>query len=153
MRKLFAAGLLAGLSLSTAAYAADASGPFAGSWTIASAKLAPWADAQSATDTKERDSLVGTPVTFEAKRIVARGEVACNDLRYAIKTYTPDMLFQGSFTDPAKQAPQFGFKGNAITTLETGCANEIDFHLADSNTAEFALNDYIYMLKRAGAPK
>ena len=148
MRNLFAAVLLSGIAFAAAAQAAGGAGPFAGSWTIASAKLAPWADPARAGDTKERDSLVGTTVAFGAKRIVARGTVACNDLKYAIKTYTPDMLFQGSFTDPTKQAPAFGFATQSVTTLETGCANELDFHMADNGTAEFGLNDYIYVLKR-----
>lgn len=43
---------------------------------------------------------------------------------------------------------QLGFKGASIKTLETGCANEIDFHMVDADTALFGLNDRIYTLTR-----
>ena len=72
------------------------------------------------------------------------------------------MLFQGAFgemhlrdksADPAKIAATLGFRGSASKTptwktLETGCANELDFHFLDPTTAAFGLNNYVYMLKK-----
>lgn len=143
--------LLALLTTPLLARAADGPGAFVGSWTIASAKLAPWADAAAAKDTAERDRLVGQTVTFEAVRIVGPKPLACAKPHYATKTYTPDMLFQGGFTDPGTQAPAFGFTAKTIPTLETGCANELEFHLADQSTLAFALNDYVFTLTRKSA--
>ena len=69
------------------------------------------------------------------------------------------MLFQGSFenmhaVDPSadmlKLAAQSGFTGDThFRTVVTGCEYEVDFSFgADNNTARFALNNYIYTLKR-----
>jgi hypothetical protein len=70
-------------------------------------------------------------------------------LKYEIKSHAPDMLFQGGLTDPPKQAAALGFKGTAITTLETGCASELDFHMVDADIVLFGLNDRIYTLTRS----
>ncbi len=43
-------------------------------------------------------------------------------------------------------AAALGFKGSSIKTLETGC--EIDFHFIDAATAQIAVDDYIYTLKK-----
>ncbi|MGE5723286.1 MAG: hypothetical protein ACM3YM_12585, partial [Sphingomonadales bacterium] len=63
--------------------------------------------------------------------------------------YTPDMLFQGTLTDPERQARALGYaSGRTIRTLETGCEGAIDFHFIDARTALFALNNRIYRLER-----
>lgn len=67
------------------------------------------------------------------------------------------MLFQGAFdemrrkdasAEPAKIAARLGFRGSSWKTLETGCANELDFHFLDPSTADFALNNYVYTMKK-----
>ena len=50
--------------------------------------------------------------------------------------------------DPIKVAASAGFHGSRWKTLETGCANELDFHFIDLNTAAFGLNNYIYVMKK-----
>jgi hypothetical protein len=50
--------------------------------------------------------------------------------------------------DTLKLAAKVGFKGTSWKSLGTGCANEIDYHFVDPNTAEFGLNDYVYILKK-----
>jgi len=50
--------------------------------------------------------------------------------------------------DPVKIAAKLGFHGSSWKTLETGCANELDFHFIDATTAAFGLNDYVYILKK-----
>lgn len=142
MRKLFILLVL----VSTPAWAGNA-GNFAGTWTIASAKTAPWDDPKNPMpDTGERASLVGKTVVIGAKTITGPRQVACPDPHYAVKRYTPDMLFQGTLN--AKDAPALGFKGKTIPVLETGCGNEIDWHMADDGSIEFGLNDVIYALKK-----
>jgi hypothetical protein len=67
------------------------------------------------------------------------------------------MLFQGSFdemrrrdksADPVKLAAKLGFHGPTSKVLETGCGNELDLHFVDPATAEFGLNNYVYILKK-----
>jgi hypothetical protein len=50
--------------------------------------------------------------------------------------------------DPAQVAATLGFRGTSWKTLETGCANELDYHFVDPNTVEFGLNNYVYFLKK-----
>jgi hypothetical protein len=145
VRKFFILLLLA----SGPAWAGNA-GNFAGSWTIANAKLAPWADPKNRLpDTGERASLVGHAVVIGAKTITGPKQVACPDPSYAVKSYGPDMLFQGGLKNPAKDAAALGFKGKTIAVLETGCENEVDWHMNDAGQLEFGLNDYVYVLTRA----
>jgi peptidoglycan/xylan/chitin deacetylase (PgdA/CDA1 family) len=143
-----------------AQYAKEAPSPafYLGTWKIASAAVAPWADEKARRpDPKEMQSLVGRTVTIEAKAIRGPRALACNDPRYVVKEYPADMLFQGAFgemherdrsIDPAKVAAQVGFRGPRWMTLETGCAVEIDYHFIDTATAAFGLNDYVYTLKK-----
>ena len=67
------------------------------------------------------------------------------------------MLFQGMFgemhsrdksVDPAQAAASVGFKGARWKTLETGCGNELELHFIDERTAAFAINNYIFTLKK-----
>ncbi len=146
-RELFILTLAGAVAFAASAWAGSA-GPFAGSWTISSAKLAPWADPKRPPDTAERDGLVGKPVVIGAKTITGPRQVSCPDPHYAIKHYTTDMLFQGTLTNPGTQAPALGFKGKTVPVLETGCENEVDWHMADGGSLEFGLNDYVYVLTR-----
>ena len=138
-----------------AAWGAD---PFyVGIWKIDSAQVAPWADKGRTPDAKEMKSLVGKNITISAAGIVGPGFLSCKGPKYKVKDYPPDFLFQGAFgemqskdksVDPAKIAAKLGFTGKTSKALETGCGNEIDYHFPDMNTAEFGLNDYVYILKK-----
>jgi hypothetical protein len=148
VRNLFVLTLLAGVVCAAPAFAGSA-GSFAGNWTISAAKLAPWADPKNPLpDTGERASLVGKPVVIGAKTITGPHQVACPDPHYAIKSYTTDMLFQGGLKNPGKDAPALGFNGKTVPVLETGCENEVDWHMTDAGTLEFGLNDYVYTLTK-----
>jgi hypothetical protein len=68
---------------------------------------------------------------------------------YAIKSYAPDMLFQGSLTAPDRQAATLGFSGKTIRTVETGCEGAFDFHFVDADHAMFGLNNRIFRLQRS----
>jgi hypothetical protein len=128
-----------------------------GKWKIVSAAVAPWWEdkAHPPADADMR-SLVGKMVTFSAKEIQAtRG--ACRNPNYVVKDYPADYLFQGAFgemqrrnksVDPVKVAANAGFVGKTFKMLETGCAFELDWHFIDANTAAFALDNYIYTMKK-----
>jgi len=142
-----------------AAIAAWAADPFYfGTWKVASAVVAPWADpAVRQPDSAEMKSLVGKMVVIRANEITGPHAVACKGPRYKVVEYPADMLFQGAFDEmrrrdksvnPEKLAAKLGFRGSKWKTLETGCGNEIDYHFADANTAEFGLNDFVYTLKK-----
>ena len=139
--------------IATLAFAAD---PFyLGTWKIASAVEAPWADAQHKDDAAEMKSLVGKTIIVKSNEIVGPRQLACKGPHYKLTDYTADLLFQGAFgemhdsdksKDPQKLAAAVGFTGTPVKTLETGC--EFDWHFVDQSTVEIGLNDYVYVLKK-----
>lgn len=136
----------------------QAADPFyLGTWKIANAVLAPWADAQHKDDAAEMKSLVGKVVVFKPSEITGPRQVACKGPNYKVKDYPADMLFQGAFdemrrkdksVDSLKLAAKLGFKGSSWKTVETGCATELDFHFIDPSTTTFGLNNYVYTLTK-----
>lgn len=146
--------LLAGASLAAAASAAAADRSYLGAWTIKSAVAAPWADPAHPPDAAERASLTGKTVRLSPRAISGPDPFSCHGPHYAIKSYTPDMLFQGELgelqdahpkTSAASLAASLGFTGKTIRTLETGC--EIDWHFVDPHTVEIGLDDWVFTLK------
>ena len=148
-----AAVVMGGMAISL-----SAAEPFyLGKWKIESAKMAPWWDAKTRKPTEaEMKSLVGKMITITPRGIQGPRALACKEVRYEVKEYAADMLFQGAFgelherdksIDPGKIAAGLGFQGSSWKTLETGC-NEVDYHFLDPNTAAFGLNDYVYILKK-----
>lgn len=143
------------LLFSTAAFAA---GPFyLGSWKITDAKPAPWVKTGQKPGNAESKQLLGKLVVFKPEEIAAPRQLACQEPHYQVKDYPAIALFQGAFgemkrrdgsADPEKLAAKLGFQGNSWKTLETGCSIEIDWHFLDESTAMFALNDYVYTLKK-----
>jgi hypothetical protein len=147
--------LLAAAALATTASAADSF--YLGKWKITSALVAPWADSERKPDETERNALVGKLVTIEPTGITGPRAVACKGPKYHVRDYGADMIFQGMLDevrrrdpaqDPVKLAASLGFKGASWKTLETGCANELELHFVDASTAEFGLNNYVYVLKK-----
>lgn len=137
------------LSASTVA-AAPSRRPFYGTWLIAEAHPAPWHDARDPSTAPFDDHLVGKSIVFTAGGISGPRPLACRGGRYQMLQVQPDTLFQGALTDPTRQAAALGFRGSAITTLETGCAADIAFHFLGARTALFALNNLIYTLRKQG---
>ena len=130
---------------------------YLGTWKIASAVVAPWADSKLTPDASEMKSLLGKIIVVKAGEITGPRAIACKGPKYRVKDYPADMLFQGAFeemqtrdksVDPAKIAAKLGFRGSSWKTLETGCANELDLHFVDPATAEFGLNNVVYTLKK-----
>jgi hypothetical protein len=131
---------------------------YIGTWKISTAAVAPWHDGPPyEADRAEMKSLVNKTIVIQSKAILGPRPVACKGPNYQIKDYPADMLFQGAFgemhrrdasADPAKIAAKLGFRGESWKTLETGCANELDYHFLDPATAAFGLNNYVYTLKK-----
>jgi len=131
---------------------------YLGTWKIVSAAVAPWATelAERPLTKKEMKSLVGQSITIEAKAIRGPRQLACSPVRYDVKEYPADMLFQGALaeygdpsTAPDKIAEKVGFARRPVTSLETGC--EIDFHATDADHLVFALNNSLYRMTRTHA--
>jgi hypothetical protein len=135
--------------------AAEAS--YLGTWKIASAVEAPWADPKWKPDPVEMKSLVGKIMVFKANEIAGPGIMACKGPNYRVVEIPAEGLFQGAFdemhrndksADPLKLAQKVGFKWTSWKSLQTGCSNELDFHFVDPATAEFGLNDWVYTIKK-----
>jgi len=136
------------VTLGLASTAVRAQEAFAGGWTVAKADQAPWAGSAPKPDAELR-GLLGKPVSFLKTRIDGPQALRCIKLKYEVKDYTADMLFQGALNkDPEQEAKALGFKAGPVKTLETGCGNEIDYHMVDADTVLFGLNDRVYTLAR-----
>jgi hypothetical protein len=144
-------------ALAAALAPARAQVAYLGTWKITSATVAPWADKAQMPDPAAAKALVGKTVTFKAKEITGPRTLACKGPSYKLDDFTADMLFQGQFgemhdkdrsADPARLAASVGFKGASWKVLETGCANELDWHFIDATTMAIGLNDYVYVLKK-----
>lgn len=120
---------------------------FLGKWTISASQPAPWSKPADKPVESDLKALMGRDVVFLKDRIDAPSPLGCRKPRYELKQYPPDMLFQGTLTDPDKQAKALGY-GPSIETLETGCEGAIDFHFLDRHSAMFALNNRLYRLER-----
>ncbi len=151
--------LMLGLAATLLAGALDvhAAESYLGVWKVTSAVVAPWADKARKPDEAEMKSLVGKTVTFKPKEIAGPRALACKGPNYELSDFSADMLFQGAFgemhendksLDPVKLAASVGFQGSSWKVLETGCANEIDWHFIDATTLAIGLNDYMYVLKK-----
>ena len=141
--------------LAMSATAADPS--YLGTWKIDSAVVGPWWHSVSKPDASQSKTIVGKSLTFTPTAIQGPGILACKGPKYKIVDVPLEGLFQGAFeemqradksVDPSKLAARLGFTGKTSKSLQTGCANELDFHFVDPNTAEFALSDYVYTLKK-----
>jgi hypothetical protein len=139
------AGLLAG--------PAAAQGVFAGTWQVVDAQPAPWVDGTAATQPDVDKALTHARITFRKDRVDAPSPLGCRKATYELSNVGPDYIFQGGLKDPARQAEALGFKGAPIVNLNLGCASssadlEMDFALADRDTAFFALNNVLYKMSR-----
>src|SRR3974390_79646 len=116
----FAVGLAA--MVLAGALTARAADSYLGSWKIASAAVAPWADPTRKPDETEMKSLVGKTVTFKPKEIAGPRALACKGPKYKLSDFSADMLFQGAFgemhardkaLDPARLPASVGFQGSS----------------------------------------
>jgi hypothetical protein len=147
MKTVCAIGLILLLGAASASAAPQAKQDFLGKWTITTSQAAPWSKPDNKPVESDLKALMGRDVAFLKDRIDAPSPLRCRKPHYEIKQYPPDMLFQGTLTDPDKQAKALGY-GPSIATLETGCEGAIDFHFVNRDSAMFALNNRLYRLER-----
>jgi hypothetical protein len=130
---------------------------YLGTWKIVSAVEAPWGGPNYKPDPENMKPLVGKLLVFKPHEISGPGIMECKDPNFRVVDVPAEGLFQGAFeemqyndksVDPTRMAQKFGFRGTHWKSLQTGCANELDFHFVDPATAEFGLNDWIFTMKK-----
>jgi hypothetical protein len=151
LRRAFAGVLLCFAALSACAQESG----FLGKWTIERADSAPWNKADYAPDKSIADAYIGKTVTFEANRIDGPELLACANPKYVFAEVPAEGLFQGGLAESDAQIPQaretatkMGFKTQPIRTAATGCEHDIAFHMSDEDHAAFALDNWIFWMKR-----
>jgi hypothetical protein len=94
--------------------AASAASPFyLGTWKISSAKVASWwEDRAHQPSAAEMKGLVGKSITITPKGIAGPRELACTGVRYEVKEYPADMLFQGAFDEMRRRDPSVSRKSS-----------------------------------------
>lgn len=139
-----AAALVGGLS---SAQAGEGAGPFVGAWTIAEAKPLP-----GTTPTGQANpALLNAAVSIGRSQLQGPEPLSCGRAMYATDKRDPLYLFSGGLSDAEHQARELGF-GDKINILSIGCRTGStvypDIALLDEHTAMFALDGYIYVMKR-----
>jgi hypothetical protein len=147
------AALIAALSLIPASTTLAQGPGVLGSWTIAKAALAPWADPKQAGGPEEEKRLVGQTVTFAAHSVRGPSPLGCGHAVYATHNDTADLLFEGGLSEDANGKPLdavalargIGMTTRTVRTIETGCS-EVAYHMLAPDTLVFGLNNRIYTL-------
>ncbi|HEX4196163.1 MAG TPA: hypothetical protein VHZ26_01850 [Caulobacteraceae bacterium] len=153
------AALIASLSLVTARAAPAQGAGVLGSWVIAKAVLAPWADPKQAGGPAEEKRLVGRTVTFAAHSVRGPAPLGCGHAVYAAHDDTADLLFEGGLAEDAGGRPLdavalargLGMTTRTVHTIETGCS-EVAYHRLAPDTLVFGLNNRIYTLHPSRKP-
>ncbi|MDQ7246861.1 hypothetical protein [Dongia sedimenti] len=159
MQSLLRAAGLAAILCAASLSSASAEDPFyLGQWKITGAVPGPWIKSDAELFPDEMKSLVGQTIVLKPGAVEGPGGFPCQGPKYEVMQGGPDMLFQGAFgemqaknasVDPQKLAEQVGLTGTAYRTVITGCEFAVDFSFgADNDTAMFALDNAVYVLKR-----
>src|SRR4051812_35983136 len=109
MKTVCAIGLILLLGAASASAAPQAKQDFLGKWTITTSQAAPWSKPDNKPVESDLKALMGRDVAFLKDRIDAPSPLRCRKPHFEIKQYPPDMLFQGTLTDPDKQAKALGY--------------------------------------------
>jgi hypothetical protein len=144
----------AALALGVAIAQAAETNPFLGEWTVTDAQLGPWV--QPHDHPAVNASILNAKIRFTATRVEGPQPMGCDRAVFEVKTVPPEYLFEGGLTDPKRQARDLGFTSDTITALEQGCDRpdadiEMSYALVSDNIAVFALDNYIYTMKRTPA--
>lgn len=154
MKRLLGVALIA-FGLAAAAQAQDVG--ILGRWVIARSDLAPWADPLQRGGPEEARRLVGRTVIFARGSITGPAPLGCPHATYRAHDDTPDMLFEGSLSEPDQNgrprnavalAHGLGMTTPTVRTVETSCS-EVAYHRFSPTTLVFGLNNRIYTLHPA----
>ena len=151
MKRVFVGVVLSFVAVSACAK----EGGFLGRWTIERADSAPWNEAGYTPDKAIADTYVGKTVRFEANRIDGPDLLACKNTTYQFVDVPAEGLFQGGLAQTDAEIPKaretaikMGFKTQPIRTATTNCEHDIAFHMSDDDHAAFALDNWIFWMKR-----
>jgi hypothetical protein len=128
---------------------------FLGRWTIERADPAPWVESARDSDESIAEAYVGESVSFEERRIDGPALLACADPSPRLVEVPAEGLFQGGLAGKDVDVPKaretatrMGFKKQPVRTVVTACEHDIAFHLRDDDHAAFALDNWIFWMKR-----
>ena len=132
-------------------------GDFQGTWIIAKARIAPWADPLQRGGAAEERRLLGRTVVIGLGSVTGPSPLGCLHAIYRVHDDTADLLFEGGLTEPDQNgrprdagvlAQALGMTTHSVRTLETSCS-EVAYHRFSRTTLVFGLNNRIYTLYRA----
>ena len=124
---------------------------FTGNWTIASWKVAPWVARAERATIKPNNAVLNRTVTISTKGVAGPKVLACANATYQLVSSPFEGLFEGGLKQPKADGTALGFKA-PVKTLRPNC--DFDFHMRDSNTVLFALDNVLYtMTRKAPAPR
>ena len=148
------------LALGTAVSSSSslAQGVFAGAWTVTKSEDAPWITGRPELKPHPEPSLRKARFEFRKDGVIAPMDwMRCKSPKYEMMSLGFDALFEGGLSNPEKGlndpkglANKFGFTSEPVTSMLAGCS-ELLVHLVDKDTAQFALNNMIYTMRRVGA--
>jgi hypothetical protein len=134
--------------------------PFAGTWKITGAAVAPWEDPDNPMITDDGERYGGKLVTIAPGRMKGPDLLGCGRTETSVEKLPFAGLFEGGLAadpkNPAapsdegkakKLALELGFASEPVPTLFQGCS-EISLHLRDADTLLFGLNNRIFTMKR-----
>lgn len=147
---------LAGLLVCFVAGPARAGGAgFFGRWKIERADPAPWVESGQGPDESIAEAYVGESVSFEERRIGGPALLACAGPEVRVVEVPAEGLFQGGLAGKDVDVPKaretakrIGFGTQPVRTVVTSCEHDIAFHLSDDDHAAFALDNWIFWMKR-----
>lgn len=125
----------------------------AGTWNIVSATAAPWLDeGQRKAAEASGKRLLKLELKFAAKEVISKDRVlGCKSAVYEPTEYPADVLFQGMLPEPNQErlAQDMGFKRGEVPGVDVRCRTGVfSYHFVDRDTAMFAFNNVLYIMKR-----
>ena len=127
---------------------------FGGIWHVIEAERAPWVAADRKLQPSAEAAFAHATFEFRADRVVGPSWTACRKPKYDLAPQPFNALFEGGLydpehglRDPAALAHRLGFQHEPVPSMTSSCS-ELLFHLADADTALFALNNMIYTMRR-----
>lgn len=125
--------------------------PFLGQWTVSDAKLGPWVGPGEHPAVNPK--MAHAKFTFTATGVTAPEPLGCAKAIYEVKTVGPEFLFEGGLTDPKPQARALAFTTDTFPAMSFSCDRSdadisMDYAMPDKNTVVFALDNWIYIMKR-----
>lgn len=144
--------VLAALTLALAAAASARDDGMVGDWRVYRVQPAPWVESER--ELGPAALALGQRIVFEADGLSGPPVLRCERGQYQRLALPPEGLFQGGLPDPRRNAEALGFAVGEVSSWRLDCANaSFDFHLADADSALFALDNRIYSFSRANGAR